>query len=114
MAELKVHVLMRCSKSTGKVDTCMTGLGTGLMQMWALENTGKSKMTVIMERDTGKVVYVATGTADGFPKVKTTNQIFKKSPVPDTYVEDLGTCEDYGVSIDDLHSITDERFDAEV
>ena len=101
MQDLKVNVLFRFSKKTGKVDTVITGLGTGLMEMWCLRNTTKSKECLIVERDTGKVLFRAIGTADGFPKAKRGSK------------EDLGTCEDYGLPLEVVKSIKDERFDKE-
>ena len=100
--ELKVNVLFRFSKKTGKIDTTITGLGTGLMEMWCLRNTTKTKGCVIVERDTGKVLFITEGTADGFPKVRKASK------------EDLGTCEDYGVPLEVIQSIKDDRFDKEV
>lgn len=97
--KLTVHVLMRASKKTGRVDTCMTGLGAALLNMWGLQNTTKTKRTLVIERDTGKVISVYTGTADGMPKVE---QAKKK---------DLGTCEEYGIPLEMLQEIKDARFD---
>ena len=37
--DLKIHVLFRYSKKTGKVDMTMTELGNAMMRMWALSNT---------------------------------------------------------------------------
>ena len=99
--KLKVHVLMRCSKRTGKVDTTMTGIGKALMQMWALQNTTRTKMTYIIERDSGNIVGIYIGKAD-LPTIK-------KSKVPG----DLGKCDDIGISLEVLHQIKDDRFDKE-
>lgn len=96
MEEFKVHVLFRCSKKTGKVDTTMTGITTAMMKMWALTNTPKTKACMIIERDTGKVTYLTQGGADGWPKVKK---------------GDLGSCESYGIPLEAVQAITDERFD---
>lgn len=98
---LKVNVLFRFSKKTGKIDTTITGLGTGLMEMWCLRNTTKSKACLIIERDTGKVLFRAEGTSDGFPKAYHGRQ------------QDLGMCEDYGIPLSMLQAIKDERFDKE-
>lgn len=91
----KVNVLLRFSKKTGKVDKTMTGIGTALMQMWALNNTPKTKATIIIERDTGKVLFLAQGTGD-FPKVKD---------------KDLGTAEEFGIPMELLAQMKDDRFD---
>lgn len=95
---LAVHVLFRCSKKSGSVDTTMTGMGSALMQMWALKNTPKTKSCLIFERESGKLVFATYGDASGFPKVKKGDEC-------------KGMCEDYGISLEDLHDIKDERFD---
>jgi len=95
MVKMDVHVLFRCSKKTGKIDTTMTGITTGLMQMWALNNTTKSKRTLIFNRETGQCIFHAIG-ADSMPHIEK---------------GDCGTCEDFGISLDDLKAIKDERFD---
>jgi len=97
--DLKIHVLFRYSKKTGKIDMTMTEMGNALMQMWALQNTTPSKNTMIVERDTGKVVFLAEGTKDGFPNVKKSDK------------EDLGTVDEYGIPISVVREIKDERFD---
>lgn len=95
MSDLKVHVLFRFSKKTGNIDTTMTGLGTAMMKMWALNHTTKTKATIIAERDTGQVVFMAIGTGD-FPEVKE---------------KGLGSIEELGIPLEALQSITDDRFD---
>ena len=98
---LAVHVLFRCTKKSGKIDTTMTGMGSALMQMWALNNTPKSKSCLIFERESGELVFATYGTENGFPKIK----------------KGIGcegqTCEDFGISLEDLHSFKDSRFDEE-
>ena len=39
MADLHNYGLIRFSKKTGKIDTTMTAIGRGMIQMWALQNT---------------------------------------------------------------------------
>lgn len=92
---MDVYVLFRFSKKTGKADTTMTSASSALMKLWAMQNTTKSKQTVIFNRDTGACVFSAIG-ADGMPEIDR---------------EDLGTCEDYNIPLDILQSITDDRFD---
>ena len=100
-SKLKVHVLIRCSKRTGKIDTTMTGMGKALMQMWALQNTSKSKITYIIERESGNIVGAYLG-KDDFP-------LIRKSKVPG----DLGNCEGIGIPLEFLHQIKVDRFDRE-
>lgn len=98
---LKVHVLFRFSKKTGKIDTTMTALGSGLLELWALDNTTKTKSCMIIERETGKLKYATYGTENGcFPKVKDCRKD-----------GDLGNCEQYGIPLVALQEITDDRFD---
>lgn len=94
MAELKVHVLMRASKKTGKIDTTMTELGKGMLEMWALNNTPRTKTCLVMEQDTGKIVLATIGTDAGFPRIK----------------KDMGYCYDIGMPLEFLQSIKDDRF----
>ena len=94
MKELKVHVLFRFSKKTGNIDTTMTGLGSAQMELWALNNTTASKGTMIIDQETGEVVFMAIGKKDNFPKVK----------------EHVGHCEEYGIPYDFVASIKDDRF----
>lgn len=94
---MPVFVLLRASKRTGKVNKCMTGITSALMTMWALNNTPKTMITLIIERDTGIIKECFTGTADGMPK--------REKIAPGT------SCEEFGISNDDLKQITDSRFD---
>ena len=77
--ELKMHCLVRFTRRTGKIDTSMEGLGTGMLRLWALQNTTKTKDTIIFEKDTGNVCWYYEGTGD-FPKI---------------YEDDLGHIDDY-------------------
>ena len=97
--ELKVHVLFRCSKKTGKVDTTMTALGPAILKMWALNNTTSTKQCLIFERESGNLIYATDGTNSGFPKVR------------DAKKTKLGMCEDFGIPLTYLHGISDDRFD---
>lgn len=94
MGDLKVHILFRFSKKTGKIDTTMTGLGSAQMQLWALNNTTPSKCTMIIEQVTGNVIFMATGSKDGFPKVE----------------KSVGHCTEYGLPFEFIQSIEDDRF----
>ena len=94
---MPVYVLLRASSKTGIVDTCMTGITSALMAIWALTNTRKDDITLIIERDTGHITKCFTGTADGWPK--------EEDLKPDAH------CTDMGISLEDLKSIKDERFD---
>lgn len=67
MSNLHNYGLARFSKKTGKVDTVMTAIGQGLIKLWGLQNTTKSKACVIVDIDERRVVLEYVGTADGFP-----------------------------------------------
>lgn len=93
--DMPVYVLFRFSKKTGKIDTTMTGITSAMMELWAMQNTTKTKGTLIINRDTGAVKMAVTGTADGWPKIK----------------KDCGRCDKYGIPFEALQAITDDRFD---
>lgn len=95
--KLKVHVLFRFNKKSGKIDTTMTSLGTALLQMWALQNTPKTKRCLVFERETGLLVFDCEGNSSGYP------QINKYTTVQ--------TCNDFNIPLDTLRAIKDDRFD---
>lgn len=77
MSELHNYGLVRFSKKTGKTDTTMTAIGKGLIQLWALQNTTKTKACVIVDIDERKVISEYVGTAEGFPKVRKNPEEFE-------------------------------------
>lgn len=95
---LDIYVLVRASKKTGNIDKVMTAMGCALLQMWALQNTTKSKTCFVINRRTGDVVYATYGTGD-FPKVKKDKKGLCKS-------------EEIGIDYEMLQEIgQDDRFD---
>ena len=60
--------LVRFSKKSGKVDTCMSAMGTAMLSLWGLQNTTKTKITAIFDLEDGKVIEEYEGNED-FPKV---------------------------------------------
>lgn len=70
MSELHHFGLIRFGKKTGKIDMTMTGLGAGMIKLWALQNTTKTKACVIVDINDRSVVAEYVGTADGFPEVR--------------------------------------------
>lgn len=82
MNELHNYGLIRFSKRTGKIDTSMTALGRGVIQLWALQNTTKAKACVIVDIDERKVFSEYIGTANGFPLVRKNSSEFEY-PLPD-------------------------------
>ena len=67
MDGLKKCFMVRFGRKSGKIDTTMVGLGNAMMRLWALQNTTKSKDTIIFDED-GIVLYYFEGTGD-FPEV---------------------------------------------
>lgn len=70
--ELKTYCLVRFARKSGKIDTTLEGLGSGMLRLWALQNTTKTKDTIIFEKDTGNVCWYYEGNG-GFPKIEDTN-----------------------------------------
>jgi hypothetical protein len=66
--ELKTYCLVRFSRKTGKIDTTLKGISSGMLRLWALQNTTKSKDTIIFEKDTGNVCWYYEGTGH-FPEI---------------------------------------------
>lgn len=62
--------LVRFSQKTGKIDTTMTAMGRGMIQLWALQNTTKTKACVIVDIDDRAIFAEYVGTADGFPEIR--------------------------------------------
>lgn len=77
MSALNNYGLVRFSKKTGKIDTTMTAIGKGLLQLWALQNTTKTKATVIIDIDERKISSEYIGTEDGFPEIHKTEEEFQ-------------------------------------
>ena len=99
MENLRNCILLRASKKTGKVDTTLTAIGSGLLSVWALKNCTKSKMILIIDSDTGEVIYFMQGNPNSdFPQVKS----LKKDG-------DLGFCEEYGIPLSMIKSIAESE-----
>ena len=68
---LTIYYLVRFNRRTGKIDTVMDAYGKGLLCMWALQNTTKTKDTIVFDEN-GLVDTYYEGTGD-FPKVTRVN-----------------------------------------
>lgn len=77
MNEMHNYGLVRFSKKTGKIDTTMTALGRGVIQLWALQNTTKTKACVIVDIDERSIFAEYVGTAAGFPEVRKSAEEFE-------------------------------------
>ena len=71
----KIDILTPCgliqgSKKTGKVNqTLYTKAGYAMLELWAMQNTSKSKETYIFSLDDGLLLAKYEGQPDGFPKI---------------------------------------------
>lgn len=66
---MKEYILFRCSKKTHVIDKCLEGIGTGVINLWGLQNTTPGKYTLVCEKDTGKVIRKYIGNKSGFPDI---------------------------------------------
>ena len=66
---MEEFVLVRFSKKTGKIDTLQEGISAAMLKLWALQNTKKTKDTIIFSKETGDVICWVRGTSD-FPNVR--------------------------------------------
>ena len=82
MAELHNYGLVRFSKKTGKPDTTMTAIGCGLLKLWGLQNTTKTKVTVVVDIDERRAVAEFIGDAASFPEVRDKAEAFEYD-IPD-------------------------------
>ena len=69
---MEEFVLVRFTRRSGKIDKTLEGIGCGMLKLWALQNTTKSKDCIVFSKDSGKVIMYTEGT-DGFPKVSKDN-----------------------------------------
>ena len=77
MSELHNFGLVRFSKKTGKIDAAITGIGSGMIKMWALQNTPKAKVSVIVDIDERCTVAEYVGTNTGFPDIRKNPEDFE-------------------------------------
>lgn len=57
------------NKKGGKVIKSASGMGKGMVGYWALQNTTKSRVSVLLFTDTHEIERVYVGTENGCPKV---------------------------------------------
>lgn len=70
MSTLHNYGLARFNKKDGSIDTVMTAIGKGLIQMWALQNTPNGQVCTVVDIDERQVVAEYEGTTDGFPAIR--------------------------------------------
>lgn len=83
MSDLHNYGLIRFGKKNGRIDMTMTAIGRGMIQLWALRNTTKTKTCVIVDIDERKVFAEYIGTEDGFPEIRKDPQTFEYDLLPD-------------------------------
>ena len=66
---MEKFICLRFGRKSGKIDKSLEGLGCGMLQLWALQNTTKTKDTVIFSAETGKIKMYVEG-REGFPEVQ--------------------------------------------
>lgn len=88
-----VYLLLQYNKKTGKVFKEMDAYGNALMRMWALNNTPKSRNTVIINCETGDCEWLFEGKENDMPTVK----------------QNVGICDDFGIDRKMLESIANSR-----
>lgn len=69
---LEKYILIRYTRRTGTIDTVLEAHGTAGLQLWAVNNTTRSKDCFVFEYETGKVIYLIKGMPNGCPKVEDT------------------------------------------
>lgn len=62
------RTLYMFNKKGGKVVKRADGRGRGMLMMWALQNTTKGRISVIVTRDTNEIEVVYIGRESGCPK----------------------------------------------
>ena len=67
---MKKYYLVRFTSKTGRINKTLEGLGTGLLKLWALQNTTKTTECFMFDED-GVIVYHTIGKPNGFPEVDT-------------------------------------------
>lgn len=65
---LQWRTLYVFNKKSGKLVKSVEGRGRGMLMMWALQNISKSKVAVLVIKDTNEIEVVYTG-REGFPKI---------------------------------------------
>ena len=67
---MEVYVLVRFNRNSGKIDTTLEGIGKGMLKMWGLHNTTKTKDTIIFNKETGEVITYYEGSSTGVKVTK--------------------------------------------
>lgn len=65
---LEWRTLYMFNKKGGKVVKSAEGRGRGMLMMWALQNTSKGRVSVIVIKDTNEIEAVYIGRESGCPK----------------------------------------------
>lgn len=85
--------MIRYNRKTGKVLETATGCEYGLMRVYLLRNTTATQQGIVIDRETGDVIFEYDGLTASFCNMP-------------NY-----TAFDIGITREDLDKITDDRFD---
>ena len=92
MDKMHNYGLARFDKESGKINTSMTAIGRGVIQLWALQNTRENEACVIVDVDERMVFAEYVGTDDGLPDVRKNPKDFDKIQKNLKEVKDSGIC----------------------
>lgn len=67
---MKTYYLVNFNRKSGKINISLEGIGKGLLNLWALQNTTPATDTIVFEKESGIVDKYYTGTKDGFPEIE--------------------------------------------
>lgn len=77
MDKMHNYGLARFDKESGKINTSMTAIGRGVIQLWALQNTRENEACVIVDVDERMVFAEYVGADDGLPDVRKNPEDFE-------------------------------------
>ena len=66
---MEKYICIRFGRKSGKIDKTLEGISSAMLRLWALQNTPKTKDTIIFCLETGNIVFYCEGNESGFPKV---------------------------------------------
>ena len=69
---IEEFILVRFNRKSGKIDRTLEEIGCEQLKRWVLDNTPKTKDSIIFSKDTGKVVMYVEG-SEKTPNVTTEN-----------------------------------------
>ena len=67
--ENEIFVLIKFTKTSGKIGTVLESFEVDKLKTWATRNTPKTKDCIIFSKTSGSVEYYIRGREDGLPEV---------------------------------------------